>query len=80
MIWVVVLIPICIVTTVMVNATNREAVDYKQGKITRISTPKMEKYEEERKEFFKLAMITSLVISQTAVVAAAFMKVDESKW
>ena len=31
MIWVVVLIPICIVTTVMVNATNREAVDYKQG-------------------------------------------------
>jgi hypothetical protein len=80
MIWVVVLIPICIVTTVMVNATNREAVDYKQGKITSISTPKMEKYEEERKEFFKLAMITSLVISQTAVVTAAFMKVDESNW
>ena len=80
LIWVTILVPVFIAAILVVNSMNREAVDFRQGKITSISAPKMEKYEEQKSEFLKLAMITSLVISQTAVVASVFSKQDKSNW
>jgi len=79
-VWVVTLVPTFIVATVMVNLMNPEAVEFRQGKTTSISSPKMLIYSNQKSEFLKLAMISSLVISQTAVIASIFSKQDESKW
>jgi hypothetical protein len=79
-VWVVTLVPTFIVATVMVNLMNPEAVEFRQGKTTSISSPKMLIYSNQKSEFVKLAMISSLVISQTAVIASVFSKQDESKW
>ncbi|WPJ96861.1 hypothetical protein SH580_03965 [Coraliomargarita algicola] len=79
-VWGVTLVPVYIVATFIVNSMNPEAVEFRQGKTTSISSPRMLIYSTQKSEFMKLAMITSLVISQTAVVASVFSKQDESKW
>ncbi|ADE53333.1 hypothetical protein [Coraliomargarita akajimensis] len=76
--WITILIPTLMIVTVIVNMMHQEAIDFKNGKTTSISTPKVQRYEEEKSEFIKIGIITSLVISQVAVAASLLGKEKEN--
>jgi ABC-type glycerol-3-phosphate transport system permease component len=52
----------------MASSLNKEAARYVTGRRSSINTPTLDRYYEQRMEFLKIGLLSSLVISQTATV------------
>ncbi|WPJ96872.1 hypothetical protein SH580_04020 [Coraliomargarita algicola] len=77
--WIATLIPVHLILSGIVQSEHAEAIAFKkavkQGHTNHsINTQKLTAYEEDKSNYVKLAILTSLVISQTAILSSALKR------